>query len=56
MEKKPMEGLRVWRRKQAVIVLGQPKVWKWGDRLFMSGEVVQRIVNCAHDGRENHYR
>lgn len=45
------EDLRLWRREQAIAILGQQKVRKWGAMLFMSDEIVQRIVDCAHNGK-----
>lgn len=45
------EGLKLWRREQAIAILGQQKVRKWGAVLFMSDEIVQRLVDCAHDGK-----
>lgn len=44
-------GLRIWRHEQATAVLGKYKVRKWGVILFMSDEIVQRIVDCAHNGK-----
>lgn len=58
-------ALRVWRRKEAVNVLGALKVRKFGAILFMSDETLQRLVDCAHIGkittaesveRETHWR
>lgn len=51
MDNNLKEGLRVWRREQATAILGQQKVRKWGAILFMSDEIVQRIVDCAHGGK-----
>ncbi|KAF7966472.1 hypothetical protein HWV62_38172 [Athelia sp. TMB] len=49
MEKDLKSELRVWREEQAVVVLGRMTVRKWGAILFMSDEIIQRIVDCAHD-------
>ncbi|KAF7964920.1 hypothetical protein HWV62_1645 [Athelia sp. TMB] len=43
--------LRVWRREQATAILGRMKVRKWGDILFMSDEIIQRLVDCAHENK-----
>lgn len=40
--------LKVWREEQAVRVLGRMMVQKWGEILFMSDEIIQQIVDCAH--------
>lgn len=51
MDKDLKDGLRIWRHEQALAMLGKMKVRKWGVILFMSDEIVQRIVDCAHDGK-----
>ncbi|KAF7969654.1 hypothetical protein HWV62_26757 [Athelia sp. TMB] len=43
--------LRSWRREQATAVLGRMTVRKWGDILFMSDEILQCIVDCAHKSK-----
>ncbi|KAF7971228.1 hypothetical protein HWV62_21642 [Athelia sp. TMB] len=40
--------LRAWQREQAMVVLGHMMVQKWGVILFMSDEILQRIVDCTH--------
>lgn len=40
--------LRAWREEQAVAILGRMTVRKWGAILFMSDEIIQRILDCVH--------
>lgn len=57
--------LRAWRREQAMAILGRMTVRKWGDIIFMSDEIIQCLVDCAHDkkistaehiAKETHWR